>query len=370
MKRITKVLILTIAYGQGHKSAAEGIAEEYLARGCKVLVSDPCEADKTGLYALTKAYYKLCVRRAPWLWAMAYAQTDTADWRSKITWPGIKTATIYLADLLLSWRPDVVICTYPLYAYMMDYLSTEQMVDVPYAVVVTDSLEISRPWVKSCSRFLFVPDEFSAALIRERYGLPRTEIIDSGFPVRKAFRRCNSKCSPSALRLNILYGAYLCLESTVRQIRGIFDTFPHARIVLLGGGRCESMKQKLDQYVTDGSLTVLRSSEKMPELFATAHIYIGKTGAATMFEAYASGVPFIANYALPGQEQGNLQLLLKDGAGCWAEETGSLCSIIQDWLCNDAEKWRRIRMNMLTRSERVHGAKRIADILELKLYVK
>lgn len=370
MNRITKILILTIAYGQGHKSAAEGIAEEYMARGCKVLVSDPCEADTTGLYALTKAYYKLCVRRAPWLWAMAYAQTDTADWRSKVTWLGIKKATLFLFDLLLSWRPDVVICTYPLYAYMMDYLSAERMVDIPYAVVVTDSLEISRPWVKSRTRFLFVPDEFSATMIRERYGLPSTVVIDSGFPVRKAFLQCSSKSAPSALRLNILYGAYLCLESTVRQIRSIFDTFPHAQIVLLGGERCELMKKQLNQYVVRGSLTILHSSEKMSELFAAAHIYIGKTGAATMFEAYASGVPFIANYALPGQEQGNLQLLLKDGAGCWAEENGSLCSIIRDLLSDDAEKWRSIRKNMLACSHRVHGAERIADILENKLYGK
>lgn len=366
MTNISKVLILTVAYGQGHKSAAYGLAEEYLARGCNVKVADPCDADTTGLYSLTKAYYNLCVRRVPWLWAMAYSQTATADWRSIVTWPILRKATQHLSDLLVSWRPDVVICTYPLYAYMMDYIHDSHISDVPYAVVVTDSLEISRPWLKSRTPFLFVPDEFSESMLQIRYGLEPV-VINSGFPVRKAFLKQEEKSIPSPAQLNIVYGAYLGIEITVNQVSGILNRFPQANIVLLAGDRCVKLEKRLSQFVASGSLTVLRTTERMADLFSSAHLYIGKTGAATMFEAYAAGVPFIANYALPGQEQGNLQLLLRDGAGYWAGCSDSLCNMIHQLLRNGAEKWKMLRSNMLTRAYRARGASKIADILEERL---
>lgn len=366
MTNINKVLILTVAYGQGHKSAACGLADEYLTRGCKVMVADPCEADTSGLYSLTKAYYNLCVRRMPWLWAMAYSQTATADWRSIVSWPIIRKATRHLADLLVSWRPNVVICTYPLYAYMMDYIHETSSSSVPYAVVVTDSLEISRPWLKSSTSFLFVPDEFSASLLRKRYGLDSV-VFSSGFPVRKAFLQRVEKCAPSESQLNILYGAYLGVEATVRQVSRIFACFPQAKIVLLAGDRYEVFEKKLRRFISGKSLVVLRSSDCMADLFTAAHIYIGKTGAATMFEAYAAGVPFIANYALPGQEQGNLQLLLRDETGYWAGSSDTLCDIIYKLLRNSAEKWKKVRSNMLDRVNRVRGAAKIADILEERL---
>lgn len=366
MTNISKVLILTVAYGQGHKSAAAGLADEYLARGCKVMVADPCEADQSGLYELTKAYYNLCVRRVPWLWSMAYSQTATADWRAIVTWPVIRKATRYLSDLLVSWRPDVVICTYPLYAYMMDYIHDSCISAVPYAVVVTDSLEISRPWLKSRTSFLFVPDEFSESLLQVRYGLGSV-VINSGFPVRKAFLKQGEKSIPSPVQLNIIYGAYLGIEVTVGQVSGILNQFPQAKIVLLAGNRYDKLVKRLRHFVSRGSLTVLRSSERMADLFASAHLYIGKTGAATMFEAYASGVPFIANYALPGQEQGNLQLLLRDEAGYWAGGSEALCDIIFKLLRNNAAMWTKVRSNMLIRAHRVRGAAKIADTLEERL---
>lgn len=366
MANISKVLILTVAYGQGHKSAAAGLADEYLARGCKVMVADPCEADQSGLYELTKAYYNLCVRRVPWLWSMAYSQTATADWRAIVTWPVIRKATRYLSDLLVSWRPDVVICTYPLYAYMMDYIHDSCISALPYAVVVTDSLEISRPWLKSRTSFLFVPDEYSESLLQIKYGLGPV-VINSGFPVRKAFLQQVEKSIPSPAQLNIVYGAYLGIEITFKQVSSILNRFPLSKIVLLAGDRYDKLKKRLRHLEGGGSLTILRSSESMADLFASTHIYIGKTGAATMFEAYASGVPFIANFALPGQEQGNLQLLLRDEAGYWAGGSDALCDIIFQLLRNNAEKWKKVRSNMLTRTCRVHGAAKIADILEDRL---
>ncbi len=359
-----KALILTVGYGQGHRSAAEGIAQEFSLRGISARVEDPCEADTSGLYSLTKAYYKLCVRRAPWLWAMAYSQTDTADWSTKVSSFGIRTATERVEELLVSWRPDIVVCTYPLFAYMVDYLCERRGKRVPCSVVVTDSLEISKPWLKSKAELLFVPDEYSREALLRRYGLDASSIYASGFPVRRQFLKTENKSAPSKFGFKIVYGAYLSIRTTVQQIARLSELFPFAEITLLAGDRYEELNKRLSCFQNSGKLVVLRSSERMDSLLNEAHLYIGKAGAATIFECYAAAVPVIVNYALPGQEQGNLELLLRDEVGIWAGETGELCAAVSLLMRDAASGWRQMRNKMLALRERVTGAHVIVNVIE------
>lgn len=365
MKKITKVLILTVGYGQGHFSAACGLQEAFQTLGIKSRVVDPCEADTSGLYSLTKAYYRLCVRKMPWLWAMAYAQTDTADWRKKVQWPIVRKATSYLCDVIFSWRPDVVVCTYPLFAYMVDFLKERYHRDIPCAVVVTDALEISKPWVKSGCDWLFVPDEYSRESLLNRYGLDSARVFDCGFPVKKLFLSNPVKTAPDYNNFHILYGVHVHPYNAVRQLKRIASAFPFAKLVVLAGEHRHYISKRIASLNCVTPPIVLESSEKMHELLSDAHVYIGKTGAATMFECYASGVPMLANYALPGQEQGNLELLLRDECGLRINGAEDVCSVLSELLADGAAGWLHMRNNMLRRRNRVSGAFAIAEkILE------
>lgn len=359
MKNTSKILILTVGYGQGHQAAAAGLAEAFRLNGCKVMVDDPCSADTSGLYSLTKAYYRMCVRRAPWLWSMAYAQTETADWHTIVKWPVVRKATAHLEDIIVSWHPDVVVCTYPLFAYMMDFLRKKGVCRIPCAVVVTDSLEISKPWIKSDFDWLYVPDEFSRRMLIDRYGLDSSRVIDSGFPVRRDFLVTRAKSHPSVSNLRILYGVYIPKRLAVRQIMRLVEAFPQAHIVVLAGTNYRFFINHFAGY--SGNLEIMDSTDRMCELLAESHIYIGKAGAATMFECYASGVPMLVNFALPGQEQGNLQLLLKDGCGCWVGDGEDISSVVSGLLSSSAAKWVRMHQNMLSMENRYSGALNIAD---------
>lgn len=363
MKRQARVLILTVGYGHGHRSAAEAIAERFHARGVSVRIEDPCEADTTGLYAITKEYYQFCVRRAPWLWSVAYSQTETADWHSKVKWPIVRRATAHLRDIIRSWRPDVVISTYPLFAYMVDYLRNSGLCRVPSAVVVTDAIEISKPWVKADFDALFVPDEFSADSLINRYGLNAASIYATGFPVRSAFVHSGTKELPNGNNLQILLGVHINPGNAVKLISLIFSQFPFARTVVLAGTHYRLLQKRLCGETFANQLTILETTDRMSELLSDAHLYIGKTGAATMFECYASGVPVLANYALPGQEQGNLELLLRDGCGYWVDSVRDCCDKISELLSNGACQWQRLRNNMFNMRRRVQGAERIVDII-------
>lgn len=362
MESPAKVLILSVGYGQGHHAAAAAIAEEYAARGAQVRVEDLCQSAHPLVFSWTQAYYNLCVRRAPWLWGITYAQTDTADWSNKARAPFIYDVTHALAVLLREWKPDLVICTYPLYAHLLDYLQKRLENFVPYVVMVTDAIEISRPWLVTKAPLICVPDEYSYNMARMRYGLPASRLACTGFPVRRAFvQQTIRRQTPSETHLHILYAAYVSPAVACRQIRALMEHFPHAHITLLAFEQFGLLVQKLQAEMQSGRLHIMERSDNMPELFAHHHIYVGKAGAATVFEAYASGLPVFINFALPGQEQGNLELLHNDAAGHWVSNAGELVSGIKRLLHHGAAGWLRIS-NTMRQMHRSMGASRLADL--------
>lgn len=361
MKTSKTALILSVGYGAGHHAAAGAVAEELRSRGWNTRVEDPCLLAHPHIFSWTQWFYNFCVRRAPWLWAVTYAQTDTADWSAKAHAPVFQGVTDVVSALVQEEMPDVIICTYPLYAHMLDALAAEGKLAVPYAVVVTDSLEISRPWMVNQAPLICLPDNYSLQRVSERYALMPQRLVSTGFPVRRAFAALGaSRKLPTCDNLRLVYGAYASMTRVRQDLTALVAAYPEAYLTVIAGKR----KDELEEFASS-RVTLIERSDDMPSLFASAHFYIGKAGAATVFEAYASRLPVIVNYTLPGQEQGNLELLLLDGAGVTARTAADLVAQINKLLRNGAAGWRRMQAAMED-SGREGGAARIVDALESK----
>lgn len=364
---MNKLLILSVGYGKGHHAAAAALSEEFSARGWSCCTADPCAEAHPLIFSLTQRFYDFCVRRAPWLWSITYAQTDTADWSRAVHWPVLRGVTKSVQKLLEEMTPDVVLCTYPLYAYMLDKLCRCGLFHGNYAVVVTDALVISRPWVLSSAPMLVVPDEYSKDLVCARYGLGESVVSVGGFPVKKAFSAVPSAPVPTENGLHILFGAFRPARDVACTVRSILSRYPTAHVTLLGGGGCAALRRLLAPELKSGAVELLSTSRNMSRLMAQSHVYIGKAGAATMFECYAAALPMLVNYALPGQEQGNLELLLKDGAGLYADSPEAIVSALHLMLAEGAAKWQTMRQAMAAAHRKRGGAARIADVVERSL---
>lgn len=362
-----KLLILSVGYGQGHHAAASALAEEFAARGWECRVSDPCAEAHPRTFLLTRRFYDFCVRRAPWLWGITYAQTDTADWRHAVDWPLLRGVVNRVRCLLLETEPDIVLCTYPLYAYMLDALRQRKAFHGRYAVVVTDALVISRPWVQSAAPLFFVPDEASRELLCAQFGLPGRSVVAGGFPVRKQFAPSAALVAPSGADLRLLFGAFRSAREVSRTVRAILNVYPKARVTVLGAAHYDALQSMMTCEIATGQVVLLPPGQNMPELMTQHHVYIGKAGAATMFECYASALPMIVNFALPGQEQGNLELLLRDGAGVNAESPESVQEALKHMLAGGAKEWCAMRAVMAATYQKRGGAARIADVVERRL---
>lgn len=354
-----RLLVLSVGYGQGHHSAAAALAEYYGGQGWQTRIADVCEMASPRAFRVTQLFYQLCVRRAPWLWGITYALTATADWRLLVQTPFFASVLKELRKLLHEDSPDLIICTYPLFAYMLDELRARHENVAPYVVMVTDSLEISRPWMKSDASLVLVPDEYSAQMMKERYALAEDRVVSTGFPVKKAFVPLLTRREPGEESLRILYGAYRQTQGVVDDITAILRAFPQSRVTVLAGRRAMMLRREFAASGILDRLWILSHTDSMAELLPKYHFYIGKAGAATMFECYAAGVPMLVNYTLPGQEQGNLQLLLHDGAGCHVQSTAHLLDSINRLLRDNAAGWKRMRL-VMNKAGRTNGAERAA----------
>lgn len=359
-----RLLLLTVGYGEGHNSAAHAISQAAKRRGWQALVADPCFLSSPRLFAVTQAFYRFCVRSAPWIWGITYAQTETADWSTKSHAPVLSKVTRSIRKLIDEYRPDAILCTYPLFAYMLDTLRAEQGIRIPYGVVVTDSLEISRPWMLSAADMFYLPDNYSVDLVKDRFALPDSKLLAAGFAVKAPFLSRDSLAySPSAADVRIVYGAYAPKRRVRADVRALCHAFPGAHITVIAGARYKDLIR-----LQSNRVKVIARTDDMVSLFENAHIYIGKAGAATVFEAYAMNLPLIINYALPGQEQGNAVLVQLDGVGRVVETTPDLIHLMSMLLADNAAMWCSWKHEMKN-ADRKGGADTImADIENRFLY--
>ena len=344
-----KILLLSIGYGRGHHSAAQALAEEMQRRGWRTEILDACAEACPSLFKFTRAFYRTCVRRLPWLWGLVYAQIDSANWARLLSLPGIYRSMQHLREKLQNDPQQLVVCTYPLYAYMLDAFSREGWFHTPYAVVVTAALNVNSAWAQSQAPLICLPESSSKALLAQRFAIPPSRLVASGFPVRSAFSPVSHLPTPgtNGEGLHIMYGAHAPLSRVRDDLLALVNTYPCCHITVLAEEREPRLRRLLEPVVSKSGTSSIEFYGKNgadPAIpLRSAHLYIGKAGASTVFEAYSTLTPALINYVLPGQEEGNLRLLLQDGAGMLVNSTEELLSILNRLLAHNAAGLARMR---------------------------
>ncbi len=346
------LLILTIAYGEGHRAAARGLDAHWRRNGGESLIVDAlAESSVSAVYEWTRLYYSLCVSHVPFLWALTYDQTETTDWASMVRTALFKPILRKLEELVKRENPSLIVCTYPLYGYLLDYLVENNGLSVPYLMLVTDSIAISGPWMRSKADAWCMLDVHSRKLVIDRYALEEDKVCVAALPVPPRFAPSEESRSLQAMQsqLRILYSAYAPFDQVCDELEGLLDTYPQVRITVLAANKMKSLSAWTQKMPCDkrARLSIEAYRHDMDELFRAHDIYVGKAGAATLFEAYQSLCPVIINFALPGQELGNLDLLLKEGFGYYAEGARELCLAVQRLIAHNGSMHRIIRERMM-----------------------
>ena len=86
---------------------------------------------------------------------------------------------------------------------------------------------------------------------------------------------------------------------------------------------------------------------RMPELMMTHHLLIGKAGGATVQESIAAGTPMLITKVVPGQEEGNAQLICENHCGAICSTPEAIAEQIELLFADDGALWRQWEKNIV-----------------------
>ena len=361
-----KVLILTAGFGEGHNAAARNLRDalEFVSDEVQVEVLDLFETSYGSMNTLAKSAYLNMVQYAPKLWGGVYSLLDNSKFVENRL-GGFTKLKNALADILHETQPDCVVSTYPVYAHVIQDLYRDYAErPFPFITVVTDAITVNSAWYSAPSDFFIVANEPTAEVLKKA-GVPAEKIRALGFPVSLLFTE--EPALPLRLPLGdeprkILYVIGTGKKKAGKVIERLL-AIPGTQLTITCGRDAELKSKLLERTAEfEDRVHVLGWTNQMPKLLLTHHLVISKAGGAITEEAIAARCPMIVNQVIPGQEEGNAQLISEYKLGAVVERNREVPELVEDAFAGKAKLWQEWRKN-LTGISRPDAALTLAELV-------
>jgi len=350
-----RLLILTASFGDGHNSAARGLADairQLAGPAVRVDVRDFIRESQPVVGRFLEHTYAATITHAAWAWRQFYRHAGRLPLENDPlhTLQPVRQA---LAHDLRRDPPAAIICTFPLYPPLLHRLLGRS--HLPVHTVVTDSITIHPVWRCDSVRTYFAADEISAERLRQWAG-PDTAVVDSGFPVSPVFASLPILPAHDPPR-SALFFAASDRRTFARALRSLLrDSPPNLALTLVLGRHARRLTptaRLLAAEFPHRHVTRLGWTADVPHLMATHDLVIAKAGGATTHETAAAGRPSLIVKVVPGQEEGNVELVQRRGSGLFEDDPDALGPLLHS-LVHSGE-WSRLR-HAAWRHRRPHGA--------------
>jgi processive 1,2-diacylglycerol beta-glucosyltransferase len=362
---VKKVLILTAGFGDGHNTAARNVADalDLISDEVKVEVLDVFQSSLGLLNDVLKKAYLGLTRFAPSVWNGIYSMLDSSRGLESnlLAFGNLKTA---VEQILAQSQPDCVLSTYPVYAHVMREIYRDHS-ERPFRfiTVVTDSISVNSSWFRAPSDWYCVANEATAGVLRKG-GVPAEKIKAFGFPVNPFFAENQQEAVPAPEAggpIKILYIINTGKKKSGKAIDRLLE-IPRVHLTITAGRDAE-LKEKLVRRTErfGERVRVLGWTNQMPRLMLSHHLVVTKAGGATVQEAIAGRCPMILNQVIPGQEDGNAQLVKELDAGVVADKNREVAEWIAKAFAGEGRLWKTWRDN-LTKAARPDASLRIAEL--------
>ncbi len=366
-----RIVILTADAGFGHRSAANAVAaalQERFGAQCEVHILNPLE-DKRVPFILRESQsdYDILVRKAPELYRLGFEVSD-ATLPSAVV-EGALTVMLFevLWDLVHEHRPDAILTTYPLYQAPLTAVFTVSRRFVPLLTVITDLVTVHRLWFHERVDYCLVPTPavFDLAL---DYGLSPEKVRLTGIPVHPRFAQEKRPKPEIRHALGWHPDLFTVMAVGSRRVSGLMDMlhvlnhFGAPLQVVVVAGKDEELYADLQRVEWHVPAFLYLYVSEMPAFMHAADLLISKAGGLTVTEALASGLPMVLIDVIPGQETGNMQYVVENGAGDWVEQPLQFLEVLAHLLQNDRAMLRQ-RAENARRLGRPLAAYEVAELV-------
>jgi len=337
-----RILIMTAGYGEGHNAAARALESAFNEETPgTALVVDVFALSCPRLNALVRRAYLAAINGTPRLWRRVYAWMDSPAFARRSA-RLLRAQTRMLEEVIGRERPAAICSTFPAYAAMLQELPRLGRYGAPHFNVVTDSISINSIWWRPGCDGWFVPNEDSAEVMRAA-GVDPARIHVTGFPVTPFFRRNEGILFRPDLSAGaaprILYIINSGTQNAEATARGLLAE--DAWEVTCAVGRDESLRRSLSDFASQRArpASILGWTDQIPRLLMTHHVVVSKAGGATTQEAIAARCPMVVNQVVPGQEEGNCELLMRHGAGALATTPEAVLRTLRGAFADSGRIW-------------------------------
>ena len=358
-----KVLILTAGFGDGHNAAARSLRDaiELLDEDASAEVLD-LFADSYGAFnTFARKTYLGVVQYAPKLWSGIYSLMENPLVERQLG--GFTRLQQTLEKVLAETQPDCVVSTYPVYGHVLRKIYGDDDRPFRFITVVTDSITVNSAWYRAPSDFFCVANDETSEVLKQN-GVPARQIKSLGFPVSPVFSNPSAELPPPVddAPRRVLY----IINTGKKKAGKAIDRLTELDNVHLTicAGRDPELRAQLIERSRDRAdrVRVLGWTNQIPELLMSHHLVISKAGGATVQEAIAARCPMIINQVIPGQEEGNAELIVRGGLGAIGEKNREVAELVANAFADGASQWSEWRRN-LKRVSRPDAAERIAELI-------
>ncbi len=322
-----KLWILTSGFGNGHRSAAEALAEEYRRKGHTVVVSDIVELLYPKQAKLIYGLFSRVICRHSWLYN-TLNQFGRSAYESPETPDALQTA-------LDNIRPDAIITTWSGCGRKLGKLS------VPVHVCITD-LGVHTGWLYPYVQSYWVATQEVAEKL-EMLGVAPEKIQIRGIPVKEKIQCLTEKSTLHTTKQLLIMGGGLGIIPWLDGLLRDIDGLPNVSITVVTGKNQKLYEKLIREYPRVHTVGFVHNID---HYLAQADFLISKPGGISLFESIYAATPYIAMYPAYEHELENADFIEKKQIGLVIHAGESACRSIKELLA-DEQRCRTYRANMV-----------------------
>lgn len=339
------VLFLFSDTGGGHRSAAEALIEainlEFSDQITTEMVDFFIEYAPPPFDLAPASYPPMAHMPEMWKWGFQLSDNPRRTRAiNKVFWPYVSRAAYRLieehpCDLFVSVHPIV---NTPILRALGQKNRT------PYLTVVTDLVTTHAFWFHNWSDLIIVatPEARERAI---QYGVQPDHVCVLGLPVAARFCQPPGDCQalrsglgwPQDKPVILLIGGGEGMGPLERTAHAIAQSGLDSALVIITG-RNQKLKERLEEETWPMPTYVYGFVREMCDFMRAADVLVTKAGPGTISEAFIAGLPIILYSRMPGQEDGNVDYVVREGAGVWAPQPKQVIAALRGWLGNPADR--------------------------------
>lgn len=331
-----KVLILTTSTGQGHNQAASSVEESFKACGYETMKYDFLAKNSTLLNDIIVLGYEFLAAKFPKLYGFFY-KVSNKKFTNKLLRIPFYLNSKKVIKVLNDIQPDLIVASH---AFSINVLenSKKNGLKTPYILIVTD-FSAHYTYVSDYVDAYITGSEFTKQTLINK-GISPEKIYPIGIPISQKFYNEITKVDElkdDYFNLLLMSGS-LGLDSISIVLKELLKNKNKLRITVVCG-RNTKLRDTLLNYCNNNNfenkkLHILGFTKDVSYLMDYSDIIISKPGGLTVTESIVKNIPLVIPFAIPGQEQENIDFLVNEGYSILLSNINDINKIVNNLIDN------------------------------------